>query len=117
MGVFDRPSTIQKQGTPPDIENNQLPRTLIRCKPDWHAAEVVSPRHTDYYESNKALGFLFRSIKIDEQPIIPLDVAPVAPLSDPISIALLATVEPHLGSATFVEHHPLSLLRYIPTLR
>ena len=58
---------------------------------------------------------------MDEQPVIPLDVAPVAPLSDPISIALLAIVEPHLGSATFVEHHPLSLLRiyqrYVDELR
>ncbi|KAK0501884.1 RNA-dependent RNA polymerase, partial [Armillaria luteobubalina] len=52
-----------KQGVAVYINDNKLPRTLIRCKPDWHAAEVVDPRSTDYYESTRALGYMFRSIK------------------------------------------------------
>ncbi|KAK0502425.1 RNA dependent RNA polymerase-domain-containing protein [Armillaria luteobubalina] len=31
-------------------------------KPDWQAGEVIDPRKTDYYESQRALGFMYRSI-------------------------------------------------------
>ncbi|KAF8969863.1 RNA dependent RNA polymerase-domain-containing protein [Flammula alnicola] len=111
-----------KQGTPPEIEGNQLPRTLIRCKPDWHAAEVVSPRQTDYYESSKALGFLFRSIKLDEpKPVLPENLPPIQALSDPISVALIEKVRLYLGSSAFVEGHSSDLLkifrRYTDELR
>ena len=74
-------------------DDNKLPRTLIRCKPDWHAAEVVSPRRTDYYESNKALGILFRSITLDDpKPILPVPSVQ-QPLSDPITLQLLESVQ------------------------
>ncbi|KDR73538.1 hypothetical protein GALMADRAFT_251265 [Galerina marginata CBS 339.88] len=111
-----------KQGTPPDLEINQLPRTLIRCKPDWHAAEVVSPRQTDYYESSRALGFLFRSIKLDEPHKIEPEERPLKTLSDPISIALLEPVQQYLGDSAFVDDRPsmeLSRLfrRYTDELR
>jgi RNA-dependent RNA polymerase len=90
-----------KQGIPVDIENDRLPRTLIRCKPDWHAAEVVSPRHTDYYESGRALGVLYRSITLDDpQPIPSNDDGPVRPLNDPISLALKKRVQYHLQPYT-----------------
>lgn len=43
-----------------------MPRPLIRTKPDWHKAEVADPRKTDYYESTKALGHMYRAIKLSE---------------------------------------------------
>ncbi|KAG5645067.1 hypothetical protein DXG03_007157 [Asterophora parasitica] len=86
-----------KQGIPVDIDN-ELPRTLIRCKPDWHAAEVVSPRHTDYYESNRALGVLFRSITLDDPKPISIDSNPEQQSpQDSISLCLKTPVERHLG--------------------
>jgi len=78
-----------KQGIPVDIDNDRLPRTLIRCKPDWHAAEVVSPRHTDYYESPRALGVLYRLITLDDPEPISIDFKPESQqLTDPISLHL-----------------------------
>ncbi|KAL1744025.1 RNA dependent RNA polymerase-domain-containing protein [Schizophyllum fasciatum] len=53
-----------KQGIPVSLENGNLPRPLMRQKPDWHAAEVISPRENDYYRSDKALGRLYRLINI-----------------------------------------------------
>ncbi|KAJ7766875.1 RNA dependent RNA polymerase-domain-containing protein [Mycena metata] len=91
-----------KQGIPVDLDgNNRLPRTLIRCKPDWHSAEVVSPRKTDYYTSDKALGDLYRAIIIDEPEPISSDVAAAAsdadivknPASNPISSTLAVRIE------------------------
>ena len=90
------------------MDDNKLPRTLIRCKPDWHAAEVVSPRETDYYKSDRALGLLYRSITLDDpQPILP--VPPVRPLSDPITLTLLESVQRHLGDSAVVDNHPFEL--------
>ena len=84
-----------------------MPRTLIRCKPDWHAAEVVKPRETDYYESDRALGFLYRSITLNEpEPILP--VPAVQPLSDPITLTLLESVQRHLGDTALVDDQDLS---------
>ncbi|KAF8912009.1 RdRP-domain-containing protein [Gymnopilus junonius] len=95
-----------KQGTPLNFDPEQLPRTLIRCKPDWHAAEVVSPRKTDYYESSRALGHLFRSIELDETPPILAEGAPCKPLSDPISVALLDQVHEYLGDSAYADDQP-----------
>ncbi|KAF9469267.1 RNA dependent RNA polymerase-domain-containing protein [Collybia nuda] len=90
-----------KQGIPVDIDNNRLPRTLIRCKPDWHAAEVISPRNTDYYESSRALGVLYRSISLDDPQTIPTDGAsPVATLTDPISLRLKTYIQHYLQPYT-----------------
>lgn len=78
-----------KQGIPVDIDGDRLPSTLIRCTPDWNSAEVVSPRRTDYYESSRALGYMFRSITLDEPEAIQLEAgAHHQPLTDPISRAL-----------------------------
>lgn len=88
-----------KQGIPVDLDNNPLPRTLIRCKPDWHAAEVVAFRETDYYRSEKALGDLYRAITLDApQPISSDSVAPDADVvnnitSNPISFTLAHEIE------------------------
>ncbi|KAJ7632964.1 RNA dependent RNA polymerase-domain-containing protein [Roridomyces roridus] len=64
-----------KQGIPVDLDHNRLPRTLLRCKPDWHAAEVIDPRKTDYYRSEKALGDLYRAISLDEPELLASDAA------------------------------------------
>ncbi|KAF9481150.1 RdRP-domain-containing protein [Pholiota conissans] len=117
-----------KQGTPLNIDSDSLPRTLIRCKPDWHAAEVVSPRETDYYRSDRALGYLFRdpNLNVDVADTIASILAegpspPRQPLSDPISFSLLSSVQVYLGSSAFVETHSSDLLRifhqYVDELR
>ncbi|PPQ77522.1 hypothetical protein CVT25_011319 [Psilocybe cyanescens] len=111
-----------KSGSPPDLDTNELPRTLIRCKPDWHAAEVVSPRHTDYYESSRALGYLFRSITLNEpEPISTAEPRKKA-LSDPISLALLERVQQYLGDSALInDNTPPEILilfkRYADELR
>ncbi|RDB21068.1 putative RNA-dependent RNA polymerase 1 [Hypsizygus marmoreus] len=86
-----------KQGIPVDIDNDRLPRTLIRCKPDWHAAEVVNPRHTDYYESSRALGVMYRQITLnDPDPISPDPDKGPQPLTDPISVRLEDLIAPYI---------------------
>ena len=40
------------------------PRALIPFKPDWQAGEVINARRTDYYESTRAIGHLFRAINL-----------------------------------------------------
>jgi len=113
-----------KQGTPLNLDGDQLPRTLIRCKPDWHAAEVVSPRGTDYYESHRALGHLFRSITLEGTEAIAdaLQKSLYQSLADPISRTLLEDVRKHLGDSVYVDETPsieLSKLfkRYADELR
>ncbi|KAI8980167.1 RdRP-domain-containing protein [Trametes punicea] len=92
-----------KNGVPVDLE--KMPHTRIRAKPDWKKAEDDDPRPSDYYESTRALGALFRNIEV--KPVHPpsssypngtpdLPVREV-PLSDSISLALQRRVERHLG--------------------
>jgi hypothetical protein len=77
------------------VNTEDIPRSLIPYKPDWHAAEVESPRPTDYYESDRALGHLYRNIQLDD---IPNDVPRQLekPLSDVISVTLRPLVEKQL---------------------
>ncbi|KAF7775922.1 hypothetical protein Agabi119p4_4315 [Agaricus bisporus var. burnettii] len=86
-----------KNGIPVDLNKEKLPHTLIRCKPDWHAAEVVSPRETDYYRSTRALGELYRNISLTE----PEPMKPVSKnfelFRDPISQVLSDRVEFYIG--------------------
>jgi RNA-dependent RNA polymerase len=53
-----------KNGNPVNINN--LPKPLIRFKPDWHKAEVTGARELDYYVSDRALGHLFRNVKLHD---------------------------------------------------
>jgi RNA-dependent RNA polymerase len=71
-----------KNGIPVDIQNS--PHFLIRFKPDWHAAEVVNPKQTDFYESTRALGYLYRAIDLEDVSS-QSETRDQAPLSDPIS--------------------------------
>jgi len=116
MLIFLKAVDYPKQGIAPDLEGDRLPRSLIRCKPDWHAAEVVSPRKTDYYESSRALGYLFRSITLDDpNPIPPEDLSPSQALCDPISLALLPQVQPYLQESAFIENQPFEVLKLFRT--
>ncbi|KAG1890753.1 RNA dependent RNA polymerase-domain-containing protein [Suillus subluteus] len=82
-----------KNGWKVNIED--IPRNLIPYKPDWHAAEVESPRPTDYYESDRALGHLYRNIKLDDiATYVPQQLK--KPLSDVISVTLRPLVERQL---------------------
>ena len=47
---------------------DKCPNFLIPYKPDWHAAEVLSPREADYYESPRALGQLYRAVSLKAPP-------------------------------------------------
>ncbi|THU88603.1 RdRP-domain-containing protein [Dendrothele bispora CBS 962.96] len=89
-----------KQGIPVDLDKNPLPRPLIRPKPDWHAAEVVDPRHSDYYESSRALGLMYREIVLalpeqisQESAKISQIESPPKPMQDPISRVLQTKVQ------------------------
>ncbi len=86
-----------KNGIPVELTRDTLPKTLIRCKPDWHAAEVVSPRETDYYTSTRALGELYRNITLTDPEPITETWGDREPLRDPISQVLRGRVEDHIG--------------------
>ncbi|KAG9307946.1 RNA dependent RNA polymerase-domain-containing protein [Chiua virens] len=55
-----------KNGNKVDISN--MPRALIRFKPDWQATEVDSPGPSDHYQSTTALGYLYRNITLEAMP-------------------------------------------------
>jgi len=89
-GLCSKAVDYAKNGKPVELRGN-LPRTLIKFKPDWDKAEVTGARNLDYYESDRALGDLFRAIQLYD-PHEPLKgfpiISPRAPLCDPISLAL-----------------------------
>lgn len=64
-------------------------------KPDWHAAEVASPRKTDYYFSSRAVGELYRAIELDD----PTTVVPSTydRTTNPISSVLQPAIHTYLG--------------------
>ncbi|KAH8995456.1 RdRP-domain-containing protein [Lactarius akahatsu] len=94
-----------KNGVPVEISGNNLPRLLIKFKPDWDKKEVTGARELEYYESDRALGHMFRSIAlrdpsepIDGFPTIP--PSPIAPVEDPISPTLAPLVQSTLNTTT-----------------
>ena len=93
-----------KNGNPVNIHNN-LPRLLIKFKPDWHKSEVTGARELDYYLSDRALGDMFRNIKLldPDKPIegLPTELPEaVAPLKDPISHVLAPLIQRTLNQDT-----------------
>jgi RNA-dependent RNA polymerase len=91
-----------KNGNPVEIHNN-LPKPLIKFKPDWHKAEVTGARELDYYVSERALGCMFRNIELldPEKPVEGLPTNPpkaISPLKDPISHVLAPLVRRVLNS-------------------
>ncbi|KAH7883307.1 RNA dependent RNA polymerase-domain-containing protein [Phlebopus sp. FC_14] len=78
-----------KNGNKVDIQD--MPRNLIKFKPDWHKAEQESPHQTDYYESTRALGHLYRNIELEKLPEITANMT-----GDPISRELERQIRRHL---------------------
>ncbi|KZT27322.1 RdRP-domain-containing protein [Neolentinus lepideus HHB14362 ss-1] len=91
-----------KNGVPVNIDRS--PRFLIPYKPDWHAAEVTAPRKTDYYESDRAVGHLYRAITLHDPS--EMSRAPVAQADDPITSALDPLIRYHLKSYRAPESGP-----------
>ena len=63
--LYSQAVDYSKNGVPVNITND-FPRPLIRFKPDWNKAEVTGAHELDYYESDRALGYLFRNIHLDD---------------------------------------------------
>jgi RNA-dependent RNA polymerase len=85
-----------RNGNAVDIHKN-LPKPLIRFKPDWRQTEVTGARELDYYHSERALGYMFRNIGLPDldKPIegIPTEYPKATgPLKDPISRILAPLV-------------------------
>src|ERR1700733_5892511 len=90
-----------KNGNPVELHNCNLPKPLIKFKPDWHKAEVTGARKIDYYVSERALGHMFRNIELldPEKPVEGLPTTPSeSPLKDPISNVLAPLVQRVLNS-------------------
>lgn len=83
-----------KNGIPVDISDNRLPKTLLRCNPDWYAAEAGDAGSTDYYRSTKVLGRLYRQFERKEPEV---NVSARMPKSnvmiDALSLKLRAYIE------------------------
>ena len=100
-----------KNGVAVDLQHNKLPPLLIKFKPDWDKKEVTGARELEYYESDRALGYMFRSITLRD-PREPIDGFPtipsgqVAPLEDPISRVLAPLVQNALNTNTTVLMRP-----------
>jgi RNA-dependent RNA polymerase len=94
-GLCSKAVDYAKNGKPVELRNN-LPRTLIKFKPDWDKGEVTGARDLDYYRSDRALGDLFRTIDLYD-PHEPLKGFPISsprgPLRDAISLVLVPFVQ------------------------
>jgi RNA-dependent RNA polymerase len=93
-----------KNGNPVEIHNN-LPKLVMKFKPDWHKSEVTGARELDYYVSERALGHMFRNIELldPEEPTEGLPTKTpqtIPPLEDPISLVLAPLVQRALNSDT-----------------
>ncbi|KAK0447465.1 RNA dependent RNA polymerase-domain-containing protein [Desarmillaria tabescens] len=97
-------------------------------KPDWQAGEAIDPRVTDYYESQRALGFMYRSISWknpEKRPAYTADSDSPSLSTDALSLKLTPSIEQHLfpytppdGSSheiTTLFHQYADELRYICT--
>ncbi|KAI9446028.1 RdRP-domain-containing protein [Lactarius indigo] len=100
-----------KNGVPVDIRKNYLPRLLIKSKPNWDMKEVTGAQELEYYESDRALGHMFRSITLRD-PNEPIDGFPttppglIAPLEDPISRTVAPLVQSTLYTMTTTAPGP-----------
>jgi RNA-dependent RNA polymerase len=101
--LYSQAVDYAKKGVPVDISND-FPRPLIKFRPDWSKSEVTGARELDYYESDRALGYLFRNIHLDE-PDVPSEEPPdtnperTPPLEDVISQALASLIQRTLDIA------------------
>ena len=79
----------------PVVIDNEVSKTFIKAKPDWHCPEIPNSRPVDYYKSGRALGHLFRSIDIHEvlDGILIASPGEVHPFEDVISRILAPLVQ------------------------
>jgi RNA-dependent RNA polymerase len=100
--LYSQAVDYSKKGVPVNITND-FPRPLIKFKPDWNKAEVTGARELDYYESDRALGYLFRNILDDSgEPFEGFpDTTPeqTPPLGDVISQAIVPLIQHTLDIA------------------
>ncbi|TRM61197.1 RNA dependent RNA polymerase-domain-containing protein, partial [Schizophyllum amplum] len=57
-----------KSGQP--VEIDKIPRLKFKAKPDWNAPETVKLESAKYYESQRAIGRLFRAIDLPAVKIV-----------------------------------------------
>jgi RNA-dependent RNA polymerase len=89
-----------KTGNPVNLHD--LPKALVKWKPDWHKAEVTDARELDYYISERALGYLYRNIELRDpkEPVEGLaNESPqeIAPLQDAITCAVAPCIRKTLN--------------------
>jgi RNA-dependent RNA polymerase len=101
--LYSKAVDYAKNGIPVDINDN-FPKPLIPYKPDWHKAEVTGARELDYYESDRALGYLFRNIDLHEldesfEGLSDTYVEGTAPLEDTVSRAIAPLILQTLNDA------------------
>lgn len=83
-----------KNGNKVDIRS--LPRQFIPFKPDWHAVEQPTLRQPDYYESTRALGYMYRNITLEGIPDYPPHDE--EPGDNPVFLVLRPLVQRQLGN-------------------
>ncbi|KAG9002982.1 hypothetical protein FRB90_011273 [Tulasnella sp. 427] len=59
-----------KTGVPVSIDGMPKPTDI----PDWYCAESYDPNNGDYYESNRALGELFRGVRLSDPNPAPVEL-------------------------------------------
>ncbi|CCM04578.1 uncharacterized protein FIBRA_06759 [Fibroporia radiculosa] len=87
------------------VNSRTAPKKLLPYSPDWHADEDnISDPLADCYQSDRALGKLYRRIKLNPLPpstrspvLVPSIAIASTPLSDNISMKLLPLLESRLG--------------------
>ncbi|THH29583.1 hypothetical protein EUX98_g4606 [Antrodiella citrinella] len=89
-----------KNGIP--VDASESPRRLMPFKPDWKQADHKFIESTDYYQSTRALGELFRGVTLIDRPRplaedVKKRIASQPTLSDNISQALKPYIVRHLG--------------------
>lgn len=57
-----------KSGQPVPV--NEIPRPRLKAKPDWNAPETVKAGNEDYYQSQRAIGELYRLIDLPALEIV-----------------------------------------------
>jgi len=94
-----------KNGNPVDINDN-LPKPLIRFKPDWHKAEVTGARELDYYVSDRALGRLFRNVNLhDPKELVEGFSTGQSGEAAPLEDAITCAVEPLIRRTLNTVHN------------
>ena len=98
------------------------PAPLIRYRPDWKEGEVENARPTDFYESDSAIGKLFRAVNLVHRQEIPKVLRPSSPLAqNPIYVALMPLISQMLGNkfehASDAIDVPVLFKHYVGELR